>query len=84
MPAILRPSAASFRASGWLPASQAHFDKYIKHITITFRTPTPLLPAIQEFKDFIETDPTVYTEFIRMFEGATESVSFTIHDARFV
>lgn len=28
-----------------------------------------LLPAVQEFKDFIEGDPNVYTEFIRMFEG---------------
>jgi hypothetical protein len=30
-----------------------------------------LLPAVEEFRKFIEGDPTVYTEFIRMFQGIT-------------
>jgi hypothetical protein len=33
-----------------------------------------LIPAVQEFKDFIESDPTIYSEFIRMFESAKDGV----------
>ena len=35
---------------------------------------TTLLPPIQDFKNFIEINPTVYQEFIRMFEDMTEEV----------
>ncbi|KIJ46555.1 hypothetical protein M422DRAFT_249703, partial [Sphaerobolus stellatus SS14] len=78
MTKTLRPSAHSFRKSGWLPASREHYDRYMKSLSHKARSPvytaeTPLLPPIQDFKTFIETNPTVYTEFIRMFEGVTES-----------
>ncbi|KAF8579972.1 hypothetical protein K439DRAFT_1394149 [Ramaria rubella] len=78
MSEILRPSAESFRKSGWLPASKADFNKYFESLKRTILHPVyssqnPLLPPVQAFKDFIEIDPTVYLEFIRMFEGATDS-----------
>ncbi|KAE9395193.1 hypothetical protein BT96DRAFT_923016 [Gymnopus androsaceus JB14] len=59
----LRPSAQAFRNSGWLPKSKAAYDGYMKkmhHRTQTgvYRTADALLPAVREFKHFIETEPT--------------------------
>ena len=46
-----------------------------EHGTAERALPGPqLLQPVQEFKDFIETNPVVYLEFIRMFDGMTESV----------
>jgi len=78
MPATLRPSAKAFKNAGWLPASKAVYDKWMKDLTDRIRAPgyraeTALLPPVQAFKEFIETVPTVYEEFIRMFEGVTEA-----------
>lgn len=74
----LRPSAQAFRNSGWLPKSKAAYDGYMKkmhHRTQTgvYRTADALLPAVREFKHFIETEPTVYGEFIRMFDDVDQS-----------
>ncbi|KAF9264631.1 hypothetical protein L218DRAFT_998583 [Marasmius fiardii PR-910] len=77
---ILRPSARSFRDSGWLPKSKAHYEKYVAKLHQTILTsPTytstesQLLPPVQEFKDFIESNPTVYLEFNRMFDDIPET-----------
>ncbi|KAL0575468.1 hypothetical protein V5O48_006503 [Marasmius crinis-equi] len=70
----LRPGAQSFRNSGWLPKSKEAFDKFLLDLTKTILTPIysrgipTLLPPVQEFKDFIENDPTVFLEFNRMFD----------------
>ncbi|KAK1231464.1 hypothetical protein PQX77_005417 [Marasmius sp. AFHP31] len=70
----LRPSAQSFRDSGWLPKSKAAFDKFILDLTKRILSPIytrgapELLPPVQEFQNFIESDPTVFLEFNRMFD----------------
>lgn len=79
MSTTLRPSAESFRKAGWLPASDAVFQDFMKDLTdrtcnSTYSTQVDLLPCIKDFKSFIETNPTVYQEFVRMFEGMKESV----------
>lgn len=75
----LRPSPEAFRRFGWHPASQKVYDDFMNDLasqihTVYKSTEARLLPAIQEFKDFIDSQPTVYQEFVRMFEGVTESV----------
>lgn len=79
MPKTLRPSAKAFKNAGWLPVSKAVYDEWMRELTSRIRDPryraeTALLPPVQAFKEFIETVPTVYEEFVRMFEGITEAV----------
>ncbi|KAK7051342.1 hypothetical protein VNI00_004842 [Paramarasmius palmivorus] len=74
-PTTLRPSAEHFRRAGWLPVSQQPYDQYIdgmrrKIIPLATAGGEPdLLVSVKAFKDFIESDATVYLEFVRMFEG---------------
>ncbi|GJJ10024.1 hypothetical protein Clacol_004250, partial [Clathrus columnatus] len=72
---VLRPSAHAFRKAGWLAADQATYNKYIDYLLSGIKkrrdAQDSLLPAVQEFKNFIETDPVVFTDFIRMFDGST-------------
>ena len=75
----LRPSVEAFKKAGWHPVSNEAYKEWMKDLTDrvchpTYTSRVPLLPSIQAFKDFIETNPTVYQEFIRMFEGVTEPV----------
>lgn len=76
MSSIARPSAAEFRRGGWIPASEKVLRDYILKLILLARKRRDggetLLPKVQEFKDFIETDAVVFTGFIRMFEGATD------------
>ncbi|THV00222.1 hypothetical protein K435DRAFT_854953 [Dendrothele bispora CBS 962.96] len=74
----LRPSPQAFRNAGWLPKSQDVYEKYMAKLcnkiqTSVYGTADALLPPVQEFKTFIESEPTVYGEFIRMFDDVTES-----------
>ncbi|KZP09902.1 hypothetical protein FIBSPDRAFT_938295 [Athelia psychrophila] len=78
MPKTIRPSVAAFRNFGWLPANKEVYDAFMKDLTgrvcnRTYADQVGLLPPIQEFKEFIETDAMVYEEFVRMFQGITES-----------
>jgi len=79
MPTTLRASPQSFRDAGWLPKSKAAYDLYMKNLSNKiqsgiYNTEANLLPPVREFKNFIESEPTVYGEFIRMFDKVTESV----------
>jgi hypothetical protein len=81
---ILRPSHRSFQRSGWLPKSQDAYDRYMKKLhskvhSDIYMNVDALLPAVKEFKDFVESDPTVYGEFIRMFDSVTEAVCDVSH-----
>ncbi|THV00224.1 hypothetical protein K435DRAFT_751390 [Dendrothele bispora CBS 962.96] len=72
----LRPSPEAFRNAGWLPKSKDAYDKYMSNLCTRIRsgvynTADALLPPVQEFKNFIESEPTVYGEFIRMFDDLT-------------
>jgi hypothetical protein len=75
----LRPGAASFREAGWLPRSKEAADKFFAELKSKTRgglysaDQVELLPSVQAFKDFIEKNPTVYLEFIRMFENIPET-----------
>ncbi|KAF5340113.1 hypothetical protein D9758_013137 [Tetrapyrgos nigripes] len=75
----LRPGAQSFRNSGWLPRSKEAFDKFLLDLIKTIELPIyttdspTLLPPVQEFKDFIENDPTVFLEFNRMFDNIPDT-----------
>lgn len=74
----LRPSRKSFQNSGWLPKSQEAFHDYMDKLSnkvekqrkLIRNGDAALLAPVQEFKNFIESEPTVYGEFIRMFEVA--------------
>ena len=76
MSQTLRPSRESFQNSGWLPKSQEAFHDYMHKLSKKVQNKrqlildggAALLPEVQEFKNFIESEPTVYGEFIRMFE----------------
>jgi len=79
----LRPSPQSFRNAGWLPKSKDAYDQYMKNLSDrissgVYRSADALLPPVRAFKNFIENDPTVYGEFIRMFDNVTESVSISL------
>ncbi|KAJ8074923.1 hypothetical protein PM082_019250 [Marasmius tenuissimus] len=77
----LRPGAQSFRDAGWLPKSKEVFDKFIVEVTKNFpknapmstEDGTPLLAPVQAFKDFIESEPTVFLEFNRMFDDIPDT-----------
>ena len=72
----LRPSRESFQNAGWLPKSQEAFHNYMDKLSKKVEKrrklirdgDDALLQPVQEFKNFIEREPTVYGEFIRMFE----------------
>ncbi|KAK7755464.1 hypothetical protein SLS62_002393 [Diatrype stigma] len=76
----LRPSRKSFQNSGWLPKSQEAFHDYMDKLSKKVEKQrklirdgdAALLQPVQEFKNFIESEPTVYGEFIRMFEVASK------------
>ncbi|KAF5384011.1 hypothetical protein D9757_006922 [Collybiopsis confluens] len=78
---IVRPPAESFRKAGWLPKSKAAYDAFMKqlHQRATSGSGT-LLPSVQEFKDFVENDPTIYGEFLRMFDDVDTSNPDTPQD----
>jgi len=77
MSKTLRPLPEHFRKAGWHHASNKVYKEWMKEMSVKAHRAmksddVTLLPPIQDFKDFIETNPTVYEEFIRMFEGMTE------------
>ena len=78
MAPTIRPSVKAFRNFGWLPANKKVYDEFMNDLTerVCKRTfaDSELLPPIVDFKRFIETHATVYEEFVRMFQGITESV----------
>ncbi|KZP26285.1 hypothetical protein FIBSPDRAFT_949465 [Athelia psychrophila] len=77
MPTTIRPSVAAFRQFGWLPANKEVYEEFMGDLTKRVRyhgaDQVELLPPIKDFKEFIETNATVYGEFVRMFQGITES-----------
>jgi len=82
MSTTYRPPLEAFRRAGWLPVSQEAYDTWMTDLSIKIShaarsrggKATGLLQPIQDLKTFIETNPTVYQEFLRMFDGVTESV----------
>lgn len=59
---------APFRVGKWLPSDRLTMDNWMKKQVIeTDLDNTPLLPVIQEFKDLIEGDPSIFMLFNQMF-----------------
>ncbi|KAF5377126.1 hypothetical protein D9757_008804 [Collybiopsis confluens] len=77
-----RPSADAFRKAGWLPKNKAVYDAYLKklHRRAQLGIDGALLPPVQAFKDFVEREPTIYGEFIRMFDDVDTSEPDTPKD----
>lgn len=57
------------RLGGWLPANHDHLVKWTRQLVKKVKDdPQPLNDTLQQFKDFIEGDPTVRQLFTLMFE----------------
>lgn len=58
------------RPGAWLPADRRIHNEYLKRIATTVdKAPAPkLLPALEEFKSFIESTPRVNMYFSQMFD----------------
>lgn len=66
------PLTVHHRVGGWLPQDhnvlRSWLDKKISLVEHGARKNAPFHPIIQQFKDFIEGDPVIYTGFHQMFE----------------
>jgi phosphatidylserine decarboxylase len=61
-------SEAPYRVGAWLPSDEAVLSRWLdKLITKVAKTPKPLHPVIQDFKNLIESDPEIYMYFHLMF-----------------
>lgn len=73
---ISRPSADAFQKAGWIAVSEKVLLEYLEKLASRARSrrggDETLLSSVQAFKEFIEHDPVVFTDFIRMFENAVE------------
>ncbi|KAJ7492129.1 phosphatidylserine decarboxylase, partial [Mycena latifolia] len=68
-----------FRRAGWLLASDADLRKWIEDaVDDVRRKRAPLLPVIQEFQTFIETNSEMYMGFNQMFEQQPPSSLLTM------
>ncbi|CAH2904751.1 MAG: Phosphatidylserine decarboxylase (EC [uncultured Paraburkholderia sp.] len=62
-------STTPYRVGEWLPSDQTFLDNWLaKLIAEVERAPKPLHPVVDELRQLIETDPTVYMLFNQMFE----------------
>jgi len=60
---------APFRVGEWLPSDQTILQNWLQDLIAEVeKDKRPLLPVIEEFKDFIESDPEVFMWFNLMFE----------------
>lgn len=84
-PQVSAPAAAArsaarippYRVGKWLPSDQAFLDQWLAaHIQAVDANPQPLHPAVQEFKELIESDPQVFMYFHQMFDQVPRSVPF--------
>jgi len=60
--------SAPFRVGNWLPSDQTVLENWLSKLVAKAETDIrPLLPVIEEFKNFIETEPEIYMLFSLMF-----------------
>lgn len=61
-------STAPYRVGEWLPTDQTFLDNWLTRLIAEVeRAPQPLHPVVDELRELIETDPTVYMLFHQMF-----------------
>ena len=66
-----------YKVGQWMPSDQNHIENWKKKlITEVQNDPKPLLPVVQEFKDFIEKDAQVYMLFNQMFDQVPKTAKF--------
>lgn len=56
----------------WMPSDQAVLRQWLEKIHALAREPRPLLPAVEQLKRLIETDPTAFMLFHQMFDQVPE------------
>ncbi|NOX91702.1 MAG: phosphatidylserine decarboxylase family protein [Gammaproteobacteria bacterium] len=60
-----------FRAGGWLPHDLSHIDSWVRDLKARVaKSPQPLVPPIQEFKDMVKNDPVLSFTAEIMFKEA--------------
>lgn len=72
-----KPLRDAFRRGGWLPASDADLQAWLKKLTqheLYSSDGEQLIPGVQAFKTFIETNADAYMGFNRMFAGEQDQV----------
>lgn len=69
MQPFLKPKDKTFTVGQWMPSDQETLSAWLRKImTKADNNDLPLLPVIQNFKTFIETDPKAYLFFTQMFD----------------
>src|SRR5690242_11065417 len=64
----INEKVAPFRVGKWLPSDQIILEAWLANLAAEAEAnPKPLLPVIQEFKNFIESEPEIYMFFNLMF-----------------
>ncbi|MFT4427859.1 phosphatidylserine decarboxylase family protein [Enterobacter hormaechei] len=72
----LLPAKNTFVAGKWMPSDTEALAYWLKKIMDKeAKSSRPLLPVIQEFKDFIESDPVYYMYFNEMFDEVPEELN---------
>lgn len=68
------PAKHSFAPGKWMPQDQLTLTQWMKKIMSKAddHAGEPLLPVVQRFKNFIESDPKAFMYFTRMFEEVPE------------
>ncbi len=62
-----------YRVGKWLPSDQRHLDNWLKDLILEVdNTPKPFHPVVQELKDLVESNATIFMNFKSMFEQVPE------------
>lgn len=71
---ILKPKNKTFTVGKWMPSDNDTLRAWMEKIlTKAEHNTTPLLPVIEDFKRFIESDPKAYMFFTQMFDQVASS-----------
>lgn len=64
----IKPCDKTFTIGKWMPSDQRTLTEWLQRIMDKAdNEPTPLLPVVEDFKNFIESDPKAYMFFSEMF-----------------
>ena len=67
---------ASYNVGKWMPSDQETLTRWLQKLMAKADATTgPLLPVVEDFKRYIETDPRAYMFFTQMFDQAPQKTS---------
>jgi len=70
-------TSVKYKVGKWMPSDQVHIENWKKDLIKEVNgNPKPLLPVVQEFKDFIENDAQVFMLFSEMFTQVPKTNKF--------